>query len=284
MAGQNFGNQRTTQDLMAGNSRIVDFVADDTRVVAQSKGRFSVITHARDRSVSPDMAMMKYYMAEMEVYRRQVLVELDGTAPVVLQSGAMQWILGDVSMKTGVKGAGDLFGKALRGKATGESAIKPEYSGSGVIALEPTWRYIILEDVSKWNDDGGLVIEDGMFLACDGTVTHGVQSRQNVSSALAGGEGLFNLKLSGNGIAALESNVPASELVRVELFNDTLKLDGPYAVMWSGSLAYTVERSSKSLIGSAASGEGLVNVFRGTGIVYMSPVTPSRSLFAATHS
>ena len=40
-----------------------------------------------------------------------------------------------------------------------------------------------------------------------------------------------------------------------------------------GSLDFTVERSGKSLIGSAASGEGLVNVYRGTGKVLLAPVT-----------
>ena len=34
----------------------------------------------------------------------------------------------------------------------------------------------------------------------------------------------------------------------------------------------SVERAGKSLIGSATSGEGLVNVYRGTGKVLMAPV------------
>ena len=53
--------------------------------------------------------------------------------------------------------------------------------------------------------------------------------------------------------------------------NDVLKIDGSFAIAWSGSLDFTVERSGKSLIGSAASGEGLVNVYRGTGKVLMIP-------------
>lgn len=278
----NFG-EGETHDLMAGNAKIVDFLRDGVREATDTRGRFTVVTYPRDLSVAPSNAMMEYYMSEMGVYRKQVLIELDGSEKAVLQAGAMQWTLGAVNMETGVKGAGDLFGKALRGKATGESAIKPEYSGKGVVALEPTYKYIILEDVSRWGNDG-MVVEDGMFLACDGSLSQTIQRRNNASSAVAGGEGLFNLKLSGNGVVALESNVPAAELVRVELNNETLKLDGPYAVMWSGGLDFRVERSSKSLIGSAASGEGLVNVYRGTGVVYMSPVTPTRSLFAATHS
>ena len=89
---------------------------------------------------------------------------------------------------------------------------------------------------------------------------------------------------SGSGIVALESNVPAAELVTVELNGDELKIDGNLAVCWSTSLDFTVERSTKTLIGSAVSGEGLVNVYRGTGKVLMSPVAPTRTLYAATNT
>ena len=58
----------------------------------------------------------------------------------------------------------------------------------------------------------------------------------------------------------------------VTLENDVLKVDGNFAIAWSGSLDFTVERSGKSLLGSAASGEGLVNVYRGTGKVLLAPV------------
>ena len=96
--------------------------------------------------------------------------------------------------------------------------------------------------------------------------------RSNLSSAVLGNEGLFNLSLSGNGFVALESPVPREELVEVELQNDVLRIDGNFAVAWSKGLNFTVEKSTKSLIGSAVSGEGLVNVYRGTGKVLMAPV------------
>ena len=70
----------------------------------------------------------------------------------------------------------------------------------------------------------------------------------------------------------LECNCPHDELLEVELKDDELKVDGSYAIAWSNSLAFTVERSTKTLIGSAASGEGLVNVYRGTGKVLMAPL------------
>ena len=70
----------------------------------------------------------------------------------------------------------------------------------------------------------------------------------------------------------------------MELNGDELKIDGNLAVCWSSSLSFTVERSTKTLLGSAVSGEGLVSVYRGTGKVLMCPVAPTGSLFAATNS
>ena len=83
---------------------------------------------------------------------------------------------------------------------------------------------------------------------------------------------LFNLGIMGDGVLCLESTSPMQELVEVTLDNDVLKVDGNFAIAWSESLNFTVERSTKTLIGSAASGEGLVNVYRGTGKVLMAPL------------
>lgn len=179
-------------------------------------------------------------------------------------------MLGDVHATTGVKGVGDLFSKAVRGKVTGESAIKPEYIGNGILVLEPTYKHILLVDLSDWNHS--IVLDDGLFLACDANLKHKAVMRSNVSSALAGNEGLFNLGIEGSGVVCLESKCPREELIEITLENDVLKIDGNMAIAWSGSLDFTVERSGKSLIGSAASGEGLVNVYRGTGKVLMAPV------------
>ena len=96
--------------------------------------------------------------------------------------------------------------------------------------------------------------------------------RKSISSAALGNEGLFNTCLAGKGIVALESPVPEEELVCVQLDNDVLKVDGSFAVAWSRELDFTVERTTKTLIGSAASGEGLVNVYRGTGKVLLAPI------------
>ena len=241
---------------------------DDIRILDQ-KGAFTAVEYLRDLSVSPQNAQSAYFCNEMNVRKRQVICELS-KSHVTIQAGAMQWMAGNVNATTGVKGVGDLFGKAIRGKVTGESAIKPEYTGDGTLVLEPTYKYILLEDLRDWG--GSIVLDDGLFLACESNLRHKAVMRSNLSSAVAGGEGLFNLGITGEGVVCLESNCPREELIEITLNNDVLKVDGNFAIAWSSTLEFTVERSGKTLIGSAASGEGLVNVYRGTGKVLLAPV------------
>ena len=249
--------------------QIKNFTDNDDMKVIDSLGAFSVIEYQRDLSVLPQTAMTAYYCNQMNVRKRQVVVDV-AKSNVTVQAGAMQWTVGNVNATTGLKGMGDFLGKAMRGSVTGESAIKPEYTGDGTLVLEPTYKHILLIDVADWN--GSIVLDDGLFLACESTLKHKAVMRSNFSSAVAGGEGLFNLGIQGSGILCLESVCPREELVEVVLDNDVLKVDGNMAIAWSGSLDFTVERSGKSLIGSAASGEGLVNVYRGTGKVLLAPV------------
>lgn len=234
----------------------------------QQLGGMRVLEYQKDLSVRPESAMASYYASEMNVRRRQLLLQLQGDSYVV-QAGAMQWMSGAVEATSGIKGVGDLLGKALTAKVTRESTIKPEYRGTGHIMLEPTYKHIILLDVGSWN---GMVLDDGLFLACSGSVQQKVVARSTLSSAALGNEGLFNLCLNGTGTAALESPVPLEELIEFRLDNDQLRIDGNMAIAWSSSLKFTVEKSTRSLIGSAVSGEGLVNVYRGTGTVLMAPV------------
>lgn len=258
-------------------------LTNENRKIVQQQGCFSVLSYLRDASVNAMNAEREYFMDKMDVRRRQVMISLNGNNAVTVQAGAMQWMAGNVEVKTGVQGVGDFLGKMVKSSLTKETAVKPVYYGAGIVMLEPTYKHILLQDVASWGPQG-MTIEDGMFLACDSTVQHDIVARSNFSSAVAGGEGLFNLSLRGNGIVALESNVPQSELIEVSLDNSVLKIDGRYAVCWSTSLQFTVERTTKTLIGSAASGEGLVNVYRGTGRVLLAPVTPSYSMAAATNS
>ena len=238
------------------------------RVVEEKKG-IQVLEYTKDLSVNLDSAIHAYYASEMNIRKRQVYIQLHNTG-IVVSAGAMQWMAGNVKAGSDIKGVGDFLGKAFKASVTKEAVVKPRYYGEGSIMLEPTYKHILLENVEDWN--GGMVLDDGLFLACEDSIKQTVVARSNLSSAVLGNEGLFNLALKGNGIAVLESPVPREELVEIELDNDEVKIDGNFAVAWSGTLSFTVEKSTKSLLGSAVSGEGFVNVYRGSGKVLMSPV------------
>ena len=248
---------------------VVRNLNDNANLKVLAKKRcFTVFEHQKDLSVAPGNAQTAFFMHQMNCRRRQVLCELAGNT-VKTQAGAMQWISGNVESETGVKGVGGFLKGVVKGALTGESAVKPHYTGTGFVMLEPTFRHILLEDVEDWGP-GGMVVNDGMFLACESTVEDKVVMRSNLSSAFAG-QGLFNLSLSGTGCVALESATPRDELIEFELKDDVVKIDGNMAVAWSGTLEFTMERSSKSLIGSVVNGEGLVCVYRGSGRILMAP-------------
>ena len=249
--------------------KVKNFTDNNDIKILKQMGPFTVVEYLRDLSVTPMTAEVSYFSNLMNVRKRQVICNL-AVSPVTVQSGSMQWMIGNVNATTGIKGVGDLFSKAVRGKVTGESAIKPEYTGNGQMILEPTYKHIILLNLEEWN--GATVLDDGLFLACESKLQQKAVMRTNVSSAIAGNEGLFNLGILGNGVLCIESPCPEEELIEIELENDVLKIDGNMAIAWSGSLEFTVERSGKSLVGSAASGEGLVNVYRGTGKVLFAPI------------
>ena len=72
--------------------------------------------------------------------------------------------------------------------------------------------------------------DDGLFLACDSKLKHKAVMRSNLSSAIAGNEGLFNLGIQGDGVVCLESACPKEELVEITLKDDVLKIDGNMAI------------------------------------------------------
>ncbi|MBQ4066059.1 MAG: AIM24 family protein, partial [Clostridia bacterium] len=217
---------------------------NENRIVIAEMGGFKVIEHQKDLSVSKATAANEYYSSKMNVKLRQVEITLNGNM-VRTQAGAMQMLWGNVEMDSGIKGGvGGFLGSMVKAAVTNETASKPEYKGNGKVILEPTYKHIILQDVAGWGP-GGLVIEDGMFLASDGSVEHNVVSvAQDLGTALLSDEGIYNLCFTGNGVVALESYVPIEELVEIELENDVLKIDGNMAVCWSGSLSFGVEKAT----------------------------------------
>lgn len=214
------------------------------------------------------MAQTMYFMDKQNIRARQVAVYLANSS-VKLEPGAMSYFQGNISMVSGVT-VGNAIGRMFTGMVTGEAAAQPEYTGTGVVVLEPSFKHFIIVELQPGEQ---IIVDKGMFYAAQGTATVKSVMQKSISAALGGGEGIFQISITGPGIVVIESVVPMDEVNIIDLENDTLKVDGNFAILRTGNLQFTVERSAKTLVGSAVSGEGLVNVYRGTGQVWLAPTT-----------
>jgi uncharacterized protein (AIM24 family) len=218
-------------------------------------------------SISDSVSL--FFLKEGKVTLKEAKITLNNSS-VNLEAGALYYQKGDLEIESKAGGVLGLGKKLLKSMATGETVFKPKYTGTGEITLEPTFGHYALVEL----ENETIIVDDGVFYACEAGIEVGAAAMKNISSAALGGEGLFQTKLSGSGIVLLEIPVPQTEIIEYKLENDTLKVDGNFAILRNGNINFTVEKSTKSLIGSATSGEGLLNVYRGTGIVWLVPTKP----------
>lgn len=212
------------------------------------------------------MAQAVYFMEKQNIRVRQIALYLNNEK-VTIEKGAMSYFQGDIQMVSGVT-LGNALGRMVRGAVTGEQMAQPEYTGTGLLVLEPSFKHFLVMELA---DRESIIIDDGMFYCAQGSVKVKTVAQRNLSSAALGGESIFQSELTGPGIVILESLVPMEEIDVIDLDHDILKVDGNFAVLRSSELNFTVERSAKTLVGSAVSGEGLVNVYQGTGQIWLAP-------------
>lgn len=196
---------------------------------------------------------------------RQVRIYING-GELITEAGALQFMKGNISLKVD-SSMGSIARGFLSNALTGEASVKPQYTGVGEVYLEPSYKHFLVVEL----DNDELVADAGTFYCCEGSVTVGVTAQKNFSSTISGGEGLFQTKLTGNGIVVLECSVPAEQVLIYQLDNETLQIDGNLAIARIGNISFSVEKASKGFIGSARSGEGLLHTYRGTGEVWMIP-------------
>lgn len=212
------------------------------------------------------MAQSLFFMEQQNMKVRQLVANIENDA-IKIEPGAMSYYQGKINMVSGVSGT-NFIGKALKGMVTGEKMARPEYSGTGMVVLEPSFRHFLPLTLDKGEE---IIVDKGMFYLTSKSVAVEPVLQKNLSSGFLGNEGWFQIKMTGPGLVVLESDVPMVEINIIHLNNDVLKVDGNFAILRSGNINFTVEKSGQTLMGSAVSGEGLVNVFRGTGDVWIAP-------------
>ncbi len=205
-------------------------------------------------------------MKESSIRLKQVRIILDDSE-VKIESGSLSYMKGNIEIINKTGGIIGLGKKFFSSKVTGESMFKPILRGTGEVFLEPSFGHFTIIEL----EDEEIVIDDELFYACEEGIEVEPVMQKSVSSMIFGKEGIYQTRLRGSGIVVLEIPVPEKEILRCKLFRDVLKIDGNFAILRSGNIEFTVEKSGTNLIGTALNGEGLLNVYRGTGEVWLVP-------------
>lgn len=233
----------------------------------ECESKFQILEYENlDGAADVQTALGLNIIKQSGIKLKQVRIILDHSS-VKLEPGALSYMKGNIQIKSKTGGLLGLGKKIISSKLTGESTFRPTYSGTGEIFLEPSFGHFALIEL----EDDEIIIGDNMFYACEDGIEINAAMQKNISSAFLGNEGLYQTRIEGNGIVVLRVPVPESEIFKCVLIDDTLKVDGNFAILRTGNIEFSVEKSSKSIIGTAVSGEGMVNVYKGTGEVWLVP-------------
>jgi uncharacterized protein (TIGR00266 family) len=198
-------------------------------------------------------------------------ITLAPSEAVTAEAGAMIAMSGDMAITTSThkkEGSGGVF-KALKRMLAGESFFMNHFtagSKGGEVYLATT----LSGDMMTFESQGQtLLVQAGSFVACEQgiNIDTGWQGFKNLFS----GESMFWLKLSGTGKFIISS---FGMIYPVEV-NGSYIVDTGHIVAFDETLNFKVAKAGKSLIGSFASGEGLVCRFEGKGTVWCQSHNPS---------
>ena len=76
--------------------RIKNFEDNNDVKIVEEMGAFKVVEYLKDLSIDHLTAQAAYYASEMNVRRRQVVIDIDKDHSAIIQAGAMQWMGGNV--------------------------------------------------------------------------------------------------------------------------------------------------------------------------------------------
>jgi len=195
---------------------------------------------------------------------RQVRININGGG-VLVQPGELQFMKGPIQIEIH-KNAPSASKGFFKSVGTGEAAFTSRYYGKyGEIYLDPSYKYFYVLELS--NEE--LILDDGMFYCCEDSIELSVHTNKNIATGLISGDGFRQPKLSGSGIAILESDVPFEEILIYELNNETLKIDGNFSIVIRGKIETKIEKSKR---------EGYLQTFVGTGEVWIAPSRKNRQM------
>lgn len=186
------------------------------------------------------------------------------------EAGAMVAMTPSLQIETSVrKKEQGGFMTAVKRMIAGESFFMNHYTASkdnDELFLSSTLQ----GDMKVFDLSGvGMIVQGGSYVASTNNVKVDM-SFQGLKS-LFSGEGLFWLKLSGEGKAVVNS---FGTIYPIQIDGEYI-VDTGHIVAFDETLNFTISKAGKSIISSFLGGEGLVCKFKGKGVVWCQSHNPS---------
>ena len=224
--------------------------------LTQDNHRYSINEFIK-RTSQKDKAQGKF---ELE---SDYLLEVNLNDLVWTKTGSMIAYLGNIKFtregmfEHGVK-------KLLKRAVSGEGARLTRAEGQGKLYLADMGKKISILDLQGES----IYVNGNDLLAFEGQIQWDIKMLKKVAGMLAGG--LFNIKLEGNGMAAISTH--HDPLTLTVSPNRPIVTDPNATVAWSGDLAPELKTdvSLKTLLGRG-SGESIQMKFQGQGFVVVQP-------------
>lgn len=187
---------------------------------------------------------------------RQVRIEI-ANETVRARRGAMSTLRGDIKLTPRLPAIGDVF----RSIFTSEARVRPFYTGSGSIVLQPTLAGYHLMDVAPGET---WVLEPGVYWASEGGVTLGMRRERFWPSLWAGDGGLvWKTTLRNPGRVAINAPGPVEV---IDVNDSELRVQGRLVLGRTDGLRFS-SRPAASFPRSMISGQKRLRVYGGTGKV-----------------
>ena len=209
------------------------------------------------------------YSIDKQMQFPLVDIELEPGEKVFIQRGSMVYHSTSIKLNTKVNGTGSVIGKLIRavGRSitSGESFWITEAQASrttGKLAIAPALPGEVLP--LKLGKEQ-YRINDGKFLAMDGSASYSMKKQSVGRAIFSGTGGFFVMTTSGEGTVLCNAY---GSIKKITLNNDEITIDNNHVVAWSTGLDYDIHFDN-GFIQSIGTGEGIVNTFKGSGEVYI---------------
>jgi uncharacterized protein (AIM24 family) len=170
------------------------------------------------------------------------------------EAGALSHLQGDIKITARLPS----IGSAIKSMISEESVVRPSYTGTGTVHLEPSMGGYHMFEVAgeSW------ILENGAFWASEGGVQLGL-FRERVWPSFWAGEGPidYQTKVSGQGLVVLNAPGPVEEVI---LDDDRLAVEGKLVIARTEGLEYRVRRAT-TFFQSFISGERALRTYQGKG-------------------